>query len=248
MNTGEAREVFKKYAAALVYVEVESPTGDLGIGTAFHVGEGVFVTARHVVEGKKIVEVGSTESVYVPLAGAEAVNATTFLHINDERMAVHLVRNGVMRIESGPYMHSDERVDVAVFKVHEIDPRTPVIPLGSHLDDWLGGSDFVLTEAVILGYPPIPMTTTPALVGARAEISPSRSLRYSLRSLRSVCNSARRVQRRCRFFGVRICPWHGDAILACGRRFRRVGIHGGSCRGADLRMSGLVQDAARLSG
>ncbi|MFC9127830.1 trypsin-like peptidase domain-containing protein [Streptomyces sp. NPDC057099] len=171
MNTGEAREVFKSYAAALAYVEVESPTGDLSIGTAFHVGEGVFVTARHVVEGKKVVEVGSTESVHIPLTGAEAVNATTFLYVNDERMAVHWVRNGVMRIESGPYLHSDERVDVAVFKVHAIDPRTPVIPLGSHLDDWLGGSDFVLTEAVILGYPPIPMTTTPALVGARAEIS-----------------------------------------------------------------------------
>lgn len=171
MNTGEAREIFKDYAAALAYVEVESPDGDLGIGTAFHVGEGVFVTARHVVEGKKIVEVGSTEALDVKLTGTESANATSFLHVDGESIPVHRVDNGAMQIKSGPYFHSDTRVDVAIFQVHFIDSRTPVIPLGSYLDDWLGASDFILTEAVILGYPPIPMTRAPALVGARAEVS-----------------------------------------------------------------------------
>jgi hypothetical protein len=46
--------------------------GDQGIGSAFHVGEGVFVTARHVVEGMTIRELGITESTYVRLEGAEA--------------------------------------------------------------------------------------------------------------------------------------------------------------------------------
>jgi hypothetical protein len=35
----------------------------------------------------------------------------------------------------------------------------------------LGQGDFVLTEAIVLGYPPIPMTVTPHLVAARAEVN-----------------------------------------------------------------------------
>lgn len=167
MDSGQARKIFTDYAAALAYVEVESPNGDLGIGSAFHVGEGVFVTARHVVEGKRVNEICMT----VPLDGTQAETATTFLSQNGERVPVHDVNNGVLQLKSGPFFHSHSDIDVAVFRVHDIDPHTPIIPLGSHLDDWLGRSDFVLTEAVVLGYPPIPMTTTPVLVGARAEVN-----------------------------------------------------------------------------
>src|ERR1035441_11087165 len=49
-------------------------------------------------------------------------------------------------MESGPYFRPDETVDVAVFRVQGYDPRLPWVPLGSHLDDWLGESDFVLAE------------------------------------------------------------------------------------------------------
>jgi len=52
MDTSRARELFQKYGAAVAYVEVESTTGERGLGSAFHVGEGVFVTARHVVDGR----------------------------------------------------------------------------------------------------------------------------------------------------------------------------------------------------
>ena len=171
VDSGQAREMFTKYAAALAYVEVESPDGDLGIGSAFHVGEGVFVTARHVVEGRRINEICITESTYVPLTGPEAETTTTFIHQKGEEVPVHWVRNRVLRLKAGPYFHPDPGTDVAVFQVHEIDPYTPIVPLGDHLDDWLGQSDFVLTEAVVLGYPPIPMTKHPVLVGARAEVN-----------------------------------------------------------------------------
>ncbi|MFD3884018.1 S1 family peptidase [Streptomyces microflavus] len=171
MDSGKARKLFESYAAAMAYVEVENQGGDLNIGSAFHVGEGVFVTARHVVEGNKIVEVGMTESIDIELAGSEAEDARSFVYSDGKKQPVHRVSNGVMKLEGGPYFHGDDRVDVAVFKVEEIDSHTPVVPLGGHLDDWLGRSDFVLTEAVVLGYPPIPMAKYPTLVGTRAEVS-----------------------------------------------------------------------------
>lgn len=83
----------------------------------------------------------------------------------------HWVHNEVLELKRGPYMHPDSKVDVAVFQVEETDPLTPVVPLGSHLDDWLGESDFVLTEAVILGYPPIPKAKRCNLIGTRAEVN-----------------------------------------------------------------------------
>ena len=49
------RQLFRHYGPAVAYVEVESSDGDRGIGTAFHVGGGIYVTARHVVEGQTII-------------------------------------------------------------------------------------------------------------------------------------------------------------------------------------------------
>ncbi|MBT2524727.1 trypsin-like peptidase domain-containing protein [Streptomyces sp. ISL-99] len=154
----------------MAYIEVESPNGDLGIGSAFHVGEGVFVTARHVVENKHIREVCMTESVYIPFTEEELRTEVPHTFLNGDT-PVHSVSNNVLALMRGPLFLPRTEVDVAIFKVQEINPRTPVIPLGSHLNDFLGQSDFVLSEAVVLGYPPIPMSTTPVLVGARAEVN-----------------------------------------------------------------------------
>jgi hypothetical protein len=48
------------------YICAEDKEVKRGIGSAFHVGEGVFVTARHVVEHKQILEVRLTEALGLP--------------------------------------------------------------------------------------------------------------------------------------------------------------------------------------
>src|SRR4029077_6965446 len=47
------RKLFDAFAPGVAYISVEKIDGSLGIGTCFHVGENVFVTARHVVEKVK---------------------------------------------------------------------------------------------------------------------------------------------------------------------------------------------------
>src|SRR5215472_13853378 len=67
MDSQKAQELFKRYAPCMAYIAVTDAGAKENIGTAFHVGEGVFVTARHVVENAIINEVKATETHRRPL-------------------------------------------------------------------------------------------------------------------------------------------------------------------------------------
>jgi hypothetical protein len=43
--------------------------------------------------------------------------------------------------------------------------------LGSHLDDWINDSDFYLAPVLIMGYPPIPFSSSPRLVAVAGEVN-----------------------------------------------------------------------------
>lgn len=65
MNSNRATKLYAANANAMAYVDVKKSNGDRAVGSAFHIGDGVFVTARHVVEDSRIVEVKITEPVGV---------------------------------------------------------------------------------------------------------------------------------------------------------------------------------------
>ena len=179
LNVLTARELYVRYAAALAYVAVRNRDGSESIGSAFHVGEGVFVTARHVVEGKEILEIATFAFIDVRLTGEEAERSLFTIKTEDEEYKAHRVSPAILAVEAGPYYHPDDDVDVAVFRVVGIDPYTPAIPLGDHLDDWMGIDDFALTEVVILGFPPVPFARGPHLVAARGEVNALLDLRHA---------------------------------------------------------------------
>lgn len=156
------RSLFKKYASAIAYVEVKTPNSDRSIGTAFHVGDGVFITARHVVEGNEILSIGTTVSRYVP-------DPNGLVTIAGEEGNFRIIPPSEGAIKSGPYYHPNPSIDVAALIVEGLE--CPTIPLGGHLDDWINDDEFILWEVVIMGYPPIPFSKEPLLVVARAEIN-----------------------------------------------------------------------------
>jgi hypothetical protein len=146
-------------------VEVEDlETGDRGIGTAFHVGDGVFVTALHVVFNKRIVKLGTTFCHLIPdETGLLLIGNGSFREVNEfivESPKVLLPK--ASRIENAP--------DVAAILVDLPDPL-PALPLGSHLDDWLGIDDMVLHRGLLLGYPPVPFSKEPRLLAVTCEIN-----------------------------------------------------------------------------
>src|SRR5579862_1213836 len=56
------RNAYIDYSPAMLRVTVKSGPGDLENGAAFHIGNGVVVTARHVLEGNTLVEMVSEGS------------------------------------------------------------------------------------------------------------------------------------------------------------------------------------------
>lgn len=151
-----SRTQFARFRGCVAFVETIDAQGDIGIGTCFHVGDGVFVTARHVIEGRTIRMIGFDDF------GANQDLVST---PKDWRELTH----GSVSIKSGPHFHDDPKVDVACFKVWPFPDK--YIPLGGHLDDYLGQYELVLYRTLVLGYPPIPFTDRPVLVASVGEIN-----------------------------------------------------------------------------
>lgn len=150
------RAQFSRFRACVAYVAGRNADGLPTIGTAFHVGEGVFVTARHVVESITIGEVGFDDPAALSHALQDPKNWGQKTH-------------GRVEIISGPHFHPQKEIDVACFKVSPY--PAAYIPLGGHLDDWMGQYELVLDRTVILGYPPIPLSNRPTLVASLGEIN-----------------------------------------------------------------------------
>lgn len=153
-----AQAQFQKYRGSVAFVETEDKNGNIGIGTCFHVGDGVFVTARHVVDGQNITKIGFDDGI-----------ATLQLLAKPDDWGKKL--QGAVNILKGPFVHVTPSIDVACFKCEPYPDSW--IPLGGHLEEMLGQYDLVLHKVLLLGYPPIPFSDRPVLVASAGEINAS---------------------------------------------------------------------------
>lgn len=150
------RNVFSVYRNSVAYLVTSDESGDEGIGSAFHVGNGVFITARHVVENRVISRVGFDDDSIVYQRIDMAATSSSY-QLPD------------IIITEGPFFHSDPEVDVACFRL-SITPSS-YIPLGGHLNDFLGQYELVLNRTLAMGYPPIPLSNRPVLFASTGEIN-----------------------------------------------------------------------------
>lgn len=150
-----AKDLYGIFGASVVAVITVDQSGDQGIGTAFHIGEGTFVTAAHVVSGKKKCSVALDDYRIMRLSDISPGN----LELHDRQS-----------IPFSALPHPDSNKDVAVFSIPALS-QLPSVPLGDHLDDWITDHDFVLDEVLVLGFPPIPLAASPILVAARGQIN-----------------------------------------------------------------------------
>lgn len=150
-----AKQLYALYGGSVVAVVSRNAAGDEGIGAAFHVGDGVFVTARHVIEGMVSCHIEIDDYRLSRLA------KKAWRERSDQRQSFIPIK---------AHEHPDPLKDVAVFSEPTL-ATLPAIPLGSHLDDWIIDHDFVLNEVLILGFPPIPLSRENVLVATRGQIN-----------------------------------------------------------------------------
>ena len=155
------RETYLRAAGAVAFIGIIDRKNDEGIGSAFHIGDGIFITARHVVDGAKINEIATTKSAHL---GEEAVGK------------VYPPRR--LEIIEGPYFGPDD-LDVAVFRVDLNDTPLPAIRVSQHTNFTLGENDLILSDILIIGYPPIQGTTVASQVATLGQINSVVRVRHS---------------------------------------------------------------------
>lgn len=149
-------KIFQLYKSCIVRITVELPNGDESNGTGFHIGNGYIVTARHVIDGrKKIKIVGEHNS-------SKEIDISRTLLLKDDTIDLALLETD---FSLDYYM---ERV--VIMEGKEEREKTDYIPIGDHLDDWLG-DEFSLTKVLIMGYPTIPFSDKSVLFATEAEVN-----------------------------------------------------------------------------
>lgn len=147
---------FQLYSPCIVMIESLSNDDDYAIGTAFHIGDGYLVTARHVVEDRNITSI-------IPASGYAdiSLDSVEIMYPADETVDLALIKSD-FSLEY--YMtHVNFWGDP---KVHKVDH----IQIGTHLDDWIDDG-LVLFDVVVFGYPRIPTSTSPQLVAVQGQVN-----------------------------------------------------------------------------
>ncbi|WP_027147824.1 S1 family peptidase [Methylobacter tundripaludum] len=159
------QKVYHKSRRSVAYVTVETSEGIESIGTAFHIGQGFFVTAKHVVENNKIIDVCLTQP-------QSAVEDLHFSPLPERERPCSL------KVDYEPVLASGNMDDVAVFRVAQYE-GLPTIPLSSVHDIHQAEDLALLSNVLCIGYPPIPLTIHPFQVAVDATVSAMINIRGS---------------------------------------------------------------------
>lgn len=151
IESNDVSQLFFKFRPAIIALETVNASGDHGIGTGFHVGDGIVVTARHVVEGMQSVRLVALNAKWSRIE--ETIFATNPL------ADVALLRTD---LDFSYYLEK--------YHIHGMEYRkTDHLELGVEWDDFADES-LVLHDVIVMGYPPIP-TAFPTLVTIRAQVN-----------------------------------------------------------------------------
>src|SRR4051812_17552722 len=102
MDASLARALYEKFGGAIAFVEVVDTSGDLHLGSAFHIGDGLYATARHNTD-HDIARVATVAPSTETLRSALGVSRVDTLHQPGQADEVVAV-----------YPHPNENVDVAL--------------------------------------------------------------------------------------------------------------------------------------
>ena len=163
MNKDELnfKKLYIESSSAIAFIAViDDKTGKEGIGTAFHVGDGIFVTARHVVEGKEIKEIATTKRII------ENYQEGKFEELSETIRSPYY-----FKIIDGPHFPENKELDIALLKVNLSGVDLPFLNLDDMTSYRINDNTYLLDEILIIGYPPIPFTIAPIQITSKARVN-----------------------------------------------------------------------------
>ena len=151
------REIYERYAGSVAYISVETQSGDKATGTCFHIGEGLYLTAKHVIRQNgvdhKVLKIANTKAGVRSIPGGG-----------------HLKNYELWETEIYPkiFLHSDERYDIAVLRI-DASYCPPIILAGIMADKF--GNDLIMAPTVVMGFPQVFCSNDAVLVCAKGEVN-----------------------------------------------------------------------------
>ncbi len=146
---------YRLHSPCLLSVETHDENGEPGIGTAFHIGDGYLVTARHVIEGRQLTNLIPARD------GSISLDSVEVIYPSDPTVDLALLKTNFSLDYYMKHVNFWGRDDVT---------KVDHIQIGGHLDDWIDDG-LVLMKVIAFGYPPIPTSPRPELVAVRGEIN-----------------------------------------------------------------------------
>lgn len=145
---------FSLYSQCLVCIESVDASEGSCVGSAFHIGDGYLVTARHVVQDRRL-------TAAIPYGSATLdLDSIEIIYPSDESVDLAILRSN---FSLEPHRRTRYWGRDDVHKIYRIE-------LGYHLDDWIDDG-LTLAEVVMLGYPPIPLSRSPVLVAVAGHVN-----------------------------------------------------------------------------
>ena len=151
------KKLYDMYKDCMVRFIMKSNTGDYANGAGFHIGNGYIVTARSVIEQNTIETISRDEFSY------EQINVKNTFFPSDPLVDLAL-------LETDFSLRDYQKQEVNTADGSKPTKKAGFIPLGGHLDDWLG-DELVLSRVLVMGYPPIPFSRYPVLVAVEGEVN-----------------------------------------------------------------------------
>lgn len=147
----DSHTLYRTYAPCVIGLATASD-GVESMGTAFHIGDGFFLTARHVVEGRAVVDV--------------VVNEGTLSTIHSIHYPSDPAVDLAILSTDFDLSHYMERVKIVGADWEKVD----AIGIGTHLDDWVEDG-MVLMPVVMMGFPPVPTSRGPLMLAVSGEVN-----------------------------------------------------------------------------
>jgi trypsin-like peptidase len=153
---GPTLGAYSYFSPCIAGLVTEDSSGAEGIGTAFHIGDGYLVTARHVVEDRKIID------LLTHVHASVTIDSIRLIYPSDPNIDLALLCTDF----SLDYYMNRTRIIISGQEAEKVDH----LQLGGHLDDFIDDG-LILLPIIVFGYPPIPLSSQPVLVAARGEIN-----------------------------------------------------------------------------